>query len=88
MAALSVTLKTRSVFGNKRVHIGTATCAGTSGEIDTGLRSCEFIVLTPRHTGAIADAPVVTSTLPCTGSAVPVAFTSGLTAIEFMAIGY
>jgi len=88
MAALTSQLRVRTVFGNKRVHIGTATGSGTGGEIDTGLRSCEMIVLTPRSSSVVADAVTLNESLPCDGSAVTVIHTEGCEYIDFMAIGY
>ena len=72
----AVTLKT--VFGNKRVNAGTFTntSASTGGDIDTGLRNCEGMLL--QHSGAAvtADAPAVNGTLPVAGKAVTIVTTA------------
>lgn len=79
----------RSVFGNKRVNFGTYTngSGDTGGDINTGLKTCEFISLQPNAAAVIATAPVVNETLPVAGSAVTV-----VTADDedgyWMAVGY
>lgn len=88
MAALTNSILGKSVFGNRRVHWGTATGNGTGGEIDTGLVRCEFIALTAHKTAAVADAVTLNETLPCDGSAVTIIHTAGCSYIEWMAIGY
>lgn len=88
MAALTTSIRRRTVYGNTKVHYGTATGSGTGGEIDTGLRSCEMIVLQANHSSVSADAVTLNETLPCDGSAVTVIHTSGVGYVEFMAIGY
>ena len=88
MAALTTEILARTIFGNKRVHIGKTTCSGTSGEIDTGLRSVEAIVLTPAKASVVADAVTLNEDLPCDGSAVTVIYTSGTSYIYWIAIGY
>jgi hypothetical protein len=88
MSALTTTIKTRTLMGNKRVHYGTATGSGTGGEIDTGLRSCEMIVLTANDSSVAADAVTLNETMPCDGSAVTVIHTAGVGYVEFMAFGY
>ena len=79
----------RSVMGNKRVHFGTYTngSGDTGGDINTGLRSCEFLSLQPGGSSAIATAPVVNETLPVAGSAVTVV-TADDEDGNWMAIGY
>ena len=71
--AFTSTVTERTSMRNKRVHYGTFDGGGDSGgDIDTGLRSVEFISLTPLTT-APAEAPAVAETLPCDGSAVTIA---------------
>ena len=72
--AFSSSISERTVFGNKRVHYGTFTATGsgvTSGNIDTGLSSCEHITLTPYGT-APGSQLSVNETLPVDGSAVTI----------------
>jgi hypothetical protein len=61
-------------MGNKNVIFGTYTngSGDTGGNINTGLRLCEMIVLQPKGTAVIATAPVVNEDLPIAGSAVTV----------------
>jgi len=74
MAAFASAIKGRSVFGNKRVTWGTFTPSGgsTGGDINTGLRRCESILLQYGGAAAITDAAVVNETLPCSGAAVTI----------------
>lgn len=86
--AFSSAVTLRTVFGNKRVHAGTFVGASVAGgDIDTGLRSCEGILL--QHSGAAvtADAPSVDETLPVAGNAVTIAITSSADGY-WIAIGY
>jgi hypothetical protein len=87
--AFSSAITIKSVFGNKRVHIGTYTTSSseTGGDINTGLRSCEFIVLQQTASAVTADAPVINETLPCDGSAVTIVQTASADGY-WMAIGY
>lgn len=85
MAALTTTITTKTVMGNKRVHYGVSTDGGTGGEIDTGLYRCEQIVLTPVHTAV--KMAVLNETLPCDGAAVTIV-TDGPTSVAWMAVGY
>jgi len=68
----------RSNSGNKRMHMGTWTTSSTEtgGDIDTGLRSCESIMLTGSGSAVTADAPVINETLPADGSAVTIVTTA------------
>jgi hypothetical protein len=88
MAALTTSVRSQTIMGNKRVHMGTATGSGTGGEIDTGLRTCEMILLTANDSSVSADAVTLNETLPCDGGAVTVIHSSGVGYVEFMAIGY
>jgi hypothetical protein len=68
----------RTVFGNKRVVVGTYTngAADTGGDIDTGLRSCEALLLQPTGAAVVASAPSVNETLPVCGNAVTIVNTA------------
>lgn len=85
--AFSYTITSQTVFGDKRVVYGTFTNAGGSsgGDIETGLRIVDQMIL--QHTGSavVTDAPIVNETMPCTGTVtiVTVADKSG----TFLAIG-
>lgn len=74
MAFASAITQRPSAFGNKRFSMGTYTngSGDTGGNINTGLRSCEFICLQPGGSSVIATAPVVNETLPVAGTAVTV----------------
>lgn len=87
--AFTTTITNQTVFGNKRVVMGTFVSDGgsTGGDIATGLQKVDNIIL--QHTGAavVASAPVVNETLPLSGgnvTIVTVANTSG----TFIAYGY
>ena len=69
----------KSVMGNKRVHFGTYTNGGgdTGGDINTGLRSCEYMSLQPGGSTVIASAPVVNEILPVAGKEVTVVTADG-----------
>lgn len=86
--ASAITQRPVSV-GNKRLSYGTYTNASgdTGGDIDTGLRSCEFILLQPGGSAVIATAPVVNETLPVAGSAVTVV-TADDEDGQWFAVGY
>jgi hypothetical protein len=64
----------QAVEGNLRITYGTYTngSGDTGGDIDTGLPVCDFIMLQPGGSSAIATASVVNETLPVAGSAVTV----------------
>jgi hypothetical protein len=66
-------------MGNKRVSTGTFTQVGgdTGGNIDTGLRSCEFMMLQTGGAAVSADQSAVNETFPCAGSAVTIVTTDG-----------
>ena len=72
--AFTSAVSVRSNSGNKRMNMGTWTTSSTEtgGDIDTGLRSCEMIVLQHMASAVTADTPVVNETLPCDGSAVTI----------------
>ena len=77
--AFSSTILGRTVFGNKVVTWGTFTngASDTGGDIDTGLKVCEFIVLQHKGSSVVSDVPVVNETLPCDGSAVTIVTAAG-----------
>lgn len=83
--AFSSSITEKTVFGNKRFHWGTFTngASDSGGNIDTGLKVCEGIVL--QHTGvaAVSSAPAVNETLPVDGSAVTVVTTTAADGIWF-----
>ena len=67
----AITVKT--VFGNKRRNSGTFDCSSVAGgDIDTGLRQCETLVLQHQGSAVQANAPVVNESLPVAGSAVTI----------------
>ena len=84
--AFASTITGNSIFGNKRVSWGTWTTDTTGGDINTGLTKVDFIAL-QTITTAPAEAPAVAETLPCDGSAVTIAVTSGSDGYWF-AFGY
>ncbi len=60
-------------YGNKRKSWGTFDASSASGgDIDTGLRSCEKIVLTCKGSAVATNAPAVNESLPVAGSAVTI----------------
>ena len=69
----SITQRATSV-GNKRMSYGEyiSSGGGTGGDIDTGLRSCELIALTPFGAAVATNASVVNETFPVAGSAVTI----------------
>jgi hypothetical protein len=77
----------RTIMGNKRVHFGTWTTDTTGGDIDTGLKTCEFITLQTSGAAVSADQSSVNETLPVAGSAVTIVCTSGADGY-WMAMGY
>lgn len=67
----------RTAFKNKAVTYGTWTTDTTGGDINTGLRSCEFITLQTSGNAVSADQSAVNETLPVAGGAVTIVCTSG-----------
>ena len=88
MADLTIDKLVRTLFGNKRVHFGRAAGAATGGEIDTGLRVCEWIGLTAMKATVVADAVTLDETLPAAGSAVTIIHTAATSYVYFIAVGY
>lgn len=86
--ASTITQRPISV-GNKRQSWGTYTngAGDTGGNINTGLRLCEMIVLQPSGASVIASAPSVNETLPIAGSAITVVNTANEDGY-WWAIGY
>jgi hypothetical protein len=85
--AFTSTITQRPIsMGNKRIAIGTWDGGGASGgDINTGLRSCEFISLTPKGSATVAGV-ACDETLPCAGSAVTIACGADVDG-HWMAIG-
>ena len=73
-----------TVMGNKRVTFGVCTADGTTGDVDTGLETCEFIVLIPITAAKVVN---LTETLPHDGGAVGVGCESN-TNFNWIAFGY
>ena len=76
----------KSIMGNKRVHYGTWTTDTTGGDINTGLKTCEFITLQTTGSAVSADQSAVNETLPVDGSAITIVCTSSADG-NWMAIG-
>lgn len=74
MAFASAITQRPYAVGNKRWSFGTYTngSGDTGGNINTGLRMCENIKLTPKGSSVIATASVVNEDLPVAGNAVTV----------------
>ena len=85
--AFTSTVTERSIMGNKRVHWGTWTDnASGGGDIDTGLKSVDFITLQTSGASAGNEA-AVNETLPLNGSDVTIACASDVDGY-WMATGY
>ena len=85
--AFTSTVTERSIMGNKRVHWGTWTTDTTGGDIDTGLKSVDFITLQTSGASVSADQSAVNEVLPLNGSDVTIVCTDG-TDGYWMATGY
>ena len=72
--AFESAITNRDIGGNTRRHSGTYTNSGggTGGDINTGLVSCDFIILQPYDSSVESDSPVVNEALPVDGSAVTI----------------
>ena len=68
--AFSSAVTSSTVFGNKRIVMGTYTNAGgsTGGDIVTGLTSVDAIILQTGGAAVSTDQSAVNETLPCTGT--------------------
>jgi len=78
MAFTSTITERPKEVGHERMSRGTFASDGgsTGGDINTGLRKCNFIALTFAASSVVADAPVVNETLPCAGTAVTIVTTA------------
>ena len=72
--AFSSTIKGKTVFGNKRVHWGTWTngSGDTGGDISTGLKRVDMLVLTVKASTSAATAPVINETFPLASGSVTI----------------
>ena len=63
-----------TVFGDKRVVFGTFTngASDTGGDINTGLSSCQVMILQSTGSAINANTPVVNETFPCAGNQVTI----------------
>lgn len=86
--AFSYTKDDDTVFGNKRVTMGTFTNAGgdTGGDVYTGLQRIEKFFMTHTGSAVAADSPVANETFPCSDP-VTIVTTDGADG-QWMAIGY
>ena len=74
MAFTSTVTDRPKTRGHERVSRGTWDGGGDNGgNIDTGLRKCHFITLTPNGSAGPAAQVALDETLPCDGSAVTIA---------------
>ena len=72
--AFTSTILERTIMGNRRCNYGSWDADGDDGgNIDTGLEICETIMLQPKGSAGLPDAPVVNETLPVDGAAVTIA---------------
>jgi hypothetical protein len=86
--AFDSAVSVKTVFGNKRIHMGTYDCSSVGGgNIDTGLRQCEHVQLTQQGSAVTSTAPAVNATLPAAGSSITIV-TASSAAGFWMAIGY
>ena len=74
MAFSSSITKRAVAVGNMRMSMGEyiSSGGGTGGDVNTGLRSCEKIILQAFGANVSTNAPVVNETLPVAGSAVTI----------------
>lgn len=88
MAFTSTISQRPTAQGNKRMSMGTFSCASVAGgDIDTGMRSCESLLLQGVSSAVLANAPVVNETLPVDGSEVTIV-TDSSAAGNWIAWGY
>lgn len=88
MAFASTIAQKPVAVGNRRMSFGTFDCSSaTGGNIDTGLRSCEQIMLQITGTSVAANAAAVNETLPVAGSAVTIVTDASVTG-NWIAWGY
>jgi hypothetical protein len=75
-----ITQRAIQAYANRRKSWGTFDASSvTGGDIDTGLRKCEKIVLTCQGSAVAANAPAVNESMPVAGSAVTIVCDSGQT---------
>ena len=84
--AFASTITGYTKMGNKNVTYGSWTTDTTGGDINTGLRQVDFMLLTPTGSTVSSDAPTVNEALPVSGSAVTIVVTSAIPG-DWMAIG-
>jgi hypothetical protein len=85
----AVTMDIRTIWGNKRAHVGHFTPSSTGGDINVGLHRCEQIFFTAVHDTVHADAIAVNETMPCRGNAITVVHSDGPGGlIYFLALGH
>ena len=86
--AFSSSVSYKTQFGNKRVHYGTWTGASVAtGNVNTGLRLCETIMLTINNSAVTSNPAVVDESMPVAGSAVTIVFDSSMNG-NWLAVGY
>ena len=87
--AFEYTVDQKTVWGSKRVNMGTYTNGGgdTGGTLVTGLRKIEFIRLQPTGAAVIDSNPSVNATFPLNSGSVLIVNTANEDGL-WMAIGY
>lgn len=86
--AFTSTITKKYVFGNRRKHVGTWTSTDvTGGDIDTGLKRVESLMLTHKGSAVEAAVAVVNETFPLASGSVTIVTSSGDTGY-WEAIGY
>lgn len=63
-----------AIGGGFKMSHGTYASSGgsTGGNIDTGIRECHILLLSPKDTSVESNAPVVNETYPTVGNAVTI----------------
>lgn len=85
--AFTQSIIAKTVFGNKRIVLGTYDCtAVTGGDISTGLKSVDMCILTPTGAAVDTNEASVNETMPLNGGDVTIVTDSGATG-QFLAIG-
>jgi hypothetical protein len=87
--AFTSTILGQSALANRRVTYGTydTSSTETGGDIDTGLMTCECIMLTPKGSAVTSNQAVVNETLPVAGNAVTIVHDASSDGY-WVAIGY
>lgn len=85
--AIAITVNSKTVFGNKRVHIGRLILSGSvsTGELVTGLASIDFLSLI--EVGGTAKAVSHNETLPLASGTATILSESNDATLDWMAIG-